>query len=236
MSSSPPFEYKGTELGTFATARVWKEYLRSHIRPYTQGEVMEVGAGIGSTTEVLGDDTSTRWVCVEPDPELASVLSGRIVEGTLPASCQVVNGTIQDAPGSFDCILYIDVLEHIEHDRSELRKAAARLRSNGYLVVLSPAHPWLFTPFDRAIGHWRRYTRRMLADIAPTDVRMVRSIYLDSVGMLASLANRFLLRSSEPSEKQVAFWDRVLVRLSRSIDPLLRYRVGKSVLVIWQKS
>ena len=35
---------------------------------------------------------------------------------------------------------------------------------------------------------------------------------------------------------QILFWDRVLVRLSRALDPLLGYRVGKSILGVWRKS
>lgn len=62
----------------------------------------------------------------------------------------------------FDTILYIDVLEHIADDRAELVEAARRLNPGGYLVVLSPAHQWLFTAFDAAIGHVRRYTAKSL--------------------------------------------------------------------------
>jgi hypothetical protein len=42
---------------------------------------------------------------------------------------------------------------------------------------------------------------------------------LDSAGVFASLANRLLLRSAEPSAKQIAFWDKILMRTSRALDP-----------------
>ena len=38
-----------------------------------------------------------------------------------------------------------------------------------------------------------------------------------------------------PTAGQIRFWDSVLVRLSRVLDPLLGYRVGKSVLVVWRR-
>jgi hypothetical protein len=53
--------------------------------------------------------------------------------------------------------------------------------------------------------------------------------------MLASLANRLLLKTAHPSQKQIQFWDQYLVGLSRIIDPMLGYRVGKSILVVWQR-
>jgi hypothetical protein len=56
---------------------------------------------------------------------------------------------------------------------------------------------------------------------------------IDSFGLLASLANRLLLRSSMPSEGQILLWDRVLVPLSRVGDRLSFHRIGKSVLAVW---
>jgi hypothetical protein len=64
----------------------------------------------------------------------------------------------------------------------------------------------------------------------------VGALYLDSVGMMASLANRVLLKSADPTQHQIALWDRYLVRLSRVVDPLSGYRCGKSVLAIWQRN
>ena len=100
---------------------------------------------------------------------------------------------------------------------------------------LAPAHQWLFTPFDQAIGHFRRYNKKMIRAITPASLRCVTLRYLDSVGMLASLGNRFLLRRSMPTSRQLALWDRVMVPLSRGLDQLLRYTVGKSILAVWEK-
>jgi hypothetical protein len=63
-----------------------------------------------------------------------------------------------------------------------------------------------------------------------------RARYLDSVGLLASLGNRLVLRSAQPNQRQIRFWDRLMVRLSRRLDPLFGYRLGKSALVVWRKA
>ena len=131
-----------------------------------------------------------------------------------------------------DSVLYIDVLEHIEHDADELLAARPHLRPGGHLVVLSPAHQWLFTPFDRAIGHFRRYSASTLQAVVPPGLSMVRLRYLDCVGMCASLGNKALLRQDMPTTRQIEIWDRVMVPLSRTFDPWLRFRVGKSILGI----
>jgi SAM-dependent methyltransferase len=227
--------YVGSELELFAHATIWKSYVRRRIRKFVGREVLEVGAGLGGSTLVFCDGTPNRWVCLEPDPSLAAMLSQAIAQGTLPACCEALVGTLADVPAApaFDTLLYLDVLEHIEDDRVELAAAAKRLRPGGHLIVLAPAHPWLYTPFDQAIGHYRRYTKRTLRDAAPEGLSQVRLDLLDSVGLLASLGNKLLLRSAAPSAGQIAFWDKVLVRLSRVADPLLGFRVGKSVLGVW---
>jgi len=149
----------------------------------------------------------------------------------------VVVGTIRDLdPGlRFDAIFYGDVLEHIADDAGELAAAAGHLRPGGVLAVLSPAHEGLTSALDRAVGHLRRYTRESLVSAAPRNLECVAIRYLDSLGMLASLANRLLMRQDFPTAAQVKVWDTFLVPGSVLLDPLLGYRLGKSVLGIWRR-
>jgi SAM-dependent methyltransferase len=231
-AADSPFKYEGSELDLFEKARNWKAYWRAQIRDFVRGDVLEVGAGIGANTLTLAGLDFERWTCLEPDAALAARV-------TLPPGGRHRSevGTIDDLPADarFDSILYIDVLEHIGDDRAEMARAAARLNPGGTVIVLSPAHPFLFTPFDAAIGHFRRYTRSSLAAAAPEGLRIEKLKYLDTVGVLAVAANLWLLKSSAPAESQILLWDRVLVPLSRIVDPMLAGRVGKSVLGIWRK-
>lgn len=232
------YQYEGTELGVFEHATNWKRYFHSHLRPYLRGRVLEVGSGLGATTRLLCDGGQEHWTCLEPDAQLAQGMRQRIAADPLPVPVDVQVATLADLSDDarFDTILYIDVLEHIEHDRLELSRAAQHLRPGGRLVVLAPAHQFLFTRFDEAIGHFRRYSARSLSAVSPAGLDLERVFYLDSVGMLASLANRLLLRSAQPTQRQILFWDRVLVRSSRLVDRLLRYQVGKSVAGVWRNN
>jgi len=229
------FAYIGGELDLFADATTWKDYVHFHLRPYLSGDILEVGAGIGTTTAALNDGTQRRWVCLEPDRALADRIRS-ILRPEL-TNYEIIVGTLSDLGPSqqFDGILYVDVLEHIEADAGELALAAARLKPNGTLAILAPAFPWLFTPFDAAIGHYRRYTRNTLRSIAPQNLREIGCIYLDSVGLLASLGNKLFLRSPTPSKAQIRFWDRSMVPISRFADCAVGYAIGRSILAIWQK-
>lgn len=230
-------KYVGSELDLFATVRNWKLYWSQHIRPFVAGDILEVGAGMGSNTPFLDPGGRGRWLCLEPDPQLAAQITTNLNQTTRHRTYETVCGTLQglDQGQQFDTIIYIDVLEHIENDREELNMAAAHLRSGGRIIVLSPAHQWLFTPFDVAIGHYRRYNRSMLRSISPASLQLDKLIYLDSVGLTASLANLLLLWQSMPSQAQLRFWDQRLIPLSRVLDKVCRHAIGKSILAIWRK-
>jgi SAM-dependent methyltransferase len=237
MSAESP-HYAGQELDVFAHAARWKRYWSSLLTPLLAGDVLEVGAGIGATTLALAGARARSWTCLEPDARLARRLR-ETLDRALPGDDRYrvqVGGLDAVAPTSrFDTILYIDVLEHILDDRREAERAAGHLHPGGRLVVLAPAHQFLFSAFDRAIGHHRRYSRKTLAACTPDGCVLERLIYLDGMGLLASLANRLLLRQATPALGQVRFWDRVLVPVSARIDPLLGHRVGKSILGVWRK-
>jgi SAM-dependent methyltransferase len=231
------FSYPGAELDVFAEAINWKKYWSGKLKPYIAGSVIEVGAGLGSSTKYLCEGGHFRWLCLDPDPMHASHLEARIAGGELPASCGVVCGVLGDLvlQTQVDTILYVDVLEHIENDADELRLAATHLRSGGHVVVLSPAFNWLYSEFDRAVGHYRRYTRKDAERLTVQSLFLQRVFFLDSIGFFASLTNRLLLRASAPSKNQVRLWDRRLVPISVYTDMAFGSLFGKSMVMVWQK-
>lgn len=212
------------------------KYYGAKLKPYLKGRVLEVGAGIGGTTLSLCDGSQTDWLCVEPDAALAVSITKLINAHQLPACCRLHVGVLADIPTTekFDAILYIDVIEHIKDDRAELARAYEHLAPGGAILIIVPAPQWLFSPFDAAIGHFRRYSRPMLRRVLPKG-KVVRVSYLDSVGLLASAANKLFLKQSQPNLKQIKFWDSFMVPISILTDKLVGHHLGKSVLGILQK-
>jgi SAM-dependent methyltransferase len=225
------FKYVGNELDTFSRARNWRSYWASTLRRYIAGDVLEVGAGIGANIAPVNNARVRSIHCLEPDPGLATHLSRAARE--IPRTTVSV-GTIGDVAGrQFDTVLYIDVLEHIEDDQAELARAAQLLRPGGSLIILAPAHQALYSSYDKALGHYRRYDRRNLGLCSPASCRLEKMDYLDSVGLLASSGNKIMLKQSEPRLWQILLWDRCMIPLSRALDRLLGYRLGKSIVAVW---
>lgn len=236
--ATEPAFYAGTELDVFSGANNWKAYWKTFLDPYVVGDVLEIGAGIGSNTLRLRASRQRRWVCLEPDPVLAARLKAVVDHPGRDLHCEIVEGTIAriERRSQFEAILYLDVLEHIADERTELAEAAARLRRGGHLIVLAPAHDRLYSEFDRAIGHHRRYTKETLSLVMPEGLELVRILYLDAVGLALSMSNRWLLKQAQPTAAQIRFWDRLVVPCSRVVDRVCNYRLGKSVLGIWRRT
>lgn len=237
-TSPGPGHYVGNELDLFSHARRWKGYWSRRIGASVRGRVLDVGAGMGATARLFaGHPSIESYLALEPDAALARAIA-EVAPGALPRGFEVACGTSEALePGArFDTILYIDVLEHIEGDREELARAATHLAEGGRIVILAPAHNFLYSPFDAAVGHFRRYDRASLRAALPAGLEVERMEYLDSVGMFASLGNRLLLRASQPTEGQIAFWDGWMVPVSRWLDPLLMHGAGKSLHAVLRRA
>jgi SAM-dependent methyltransferase len=234
MAQSNNFNYVGAELDLFAHAVNWKLYWSSLIKDYLKGDILEVGAGKGVNTELLYSERYASWISLEPDKEMADFLNGSYAKNPNYNNYEVINGTIKSLSEEqmFDTIIYIDVLEHIEKDKEEIKKVSEHLKPGGYLIILSPSLQILFSEFDRAIGHYRRYKKSSIENILTPKLKVESLIYLDSLGVLVSLANRFLLKQNNPTLKQIKIWDKFIVPCSKYADRLVNFSFGKSILAV----
>ena len=115
--------------------------------------VLEIGCGTGNVLRML-EKVCTNGKVVGMD---------LFVEGLQFAhtrvSCPLVQGDLNDPPfqQDFNLIGMFDVLEHIEQDGAVLKKISQMLCANGVLVLTVPAFQSLFSYFDEASHHFRRY-------------------------------------------------------------------------------
>jgi SAM-dependent methyltransferase len=230
-------KYVGNELGLFKDAVNWKNYWYNEVDKFISGDVLEVGAGIGVNTNLilLNNKNCKSILSLEPDKSLSDQilenLSGDVSKVTI--NCKYLNDIPEEM--KFDTIVYIDVIEHIEDDCKELVKATSHLKEEGILIILVPAFNFLFSPFDKAVGHYRRYNKKMLSNAIPNELTNLKLFYLDSMGICASLLNKFVLKQPYPTKKQILRYDNVIIPISKLVDKLLFNSLGKSLVGIWKK-
>jgi SAM-dependent methyltransferase len=90
-------------------------------------------------------------------------------------------------PGErYDLIGCFDVLEHMENDREALERMRELMTPAGWLVLTVPAFSTLWSAYDEAAGHLRRYTREeMIRRVEAAGYRVVYATYF--MGLLYPL-------------------------------------------------
>jgi SAM-dependent methyltransferase len=225
-------DYIGSELEFFQFAVNWKKYFTSNINKYIAGKVLEVGAGFGVNTKYLFTEKVISWTFIEPDRKLASKIPDYTRE--IHIEKKVVIGTIDNLYNEkFDTIIYIDVLEHIDESKNEICKIKEMLSKGGHLIILVPSFQFLYNEFDTQLGHYRRYDKLTLRKEINSNFKEKELFYLDSIGLFASMANKYFLKKAYINIKQVMFWDKYLVPVSKVIDKLIFRTVGKSLIGVY---
>ena len=86
----------------------------------------------------------------------------------------------------FDVIILADVLEHLQNDKEILFELYKILNPKGRIIIFTPACQYLYSRFDKEIGHFRRYSFDTLENIIPNNSKILMMKYIDSFGFFAS--------------------------------------------------
>lgn len=162
--------------GDFFWHRVRWSVVRRHV-PAGPCTVLDVGAGAGLVGDYLATDRPrARYEFVEPIRSLEERLEQRWGADRNRAG----DGPLDDV----DVVTLLDVIEHVEDDRSLLADLAARTVPGTVFVVTVPARARLWSAWDVALGHHRRYERpglRALLESLPFDVAEVSYLFPELV-------------------------------------------------------
>jgi hypothetical protein len=133
--------------------------VRSYLPKDSSFSLVDVGAGAGLLGEFLAHDRpSATYQFVEPIGSLRSLLRER-------------HGQKADLGDSTDFgetkfVALLDVLEHQKDDREFLRSLVSKMRPASTLLLTVPALPRLWSQWDEALGHYRRYDKETLLESA----------------------------------------------------------------------
>jgi len=226
-------------LETASMSADFTRWIYEEIRPFVKGDILEVGSGMGTYSEMFYRDFSGRLFLTDINPSYLAQLrnkfrNDRVAVRNLDLDSQEGFEALGDE--KFDTIVCVNVLEHIRHDVLSLRSLKRLLRTDGVLILLVPAHRFLYNTIDRAIGHYRRYTRSELALKLNSAGFVVRQIfYYNMFGILGWYVSGSLRR---PAVDRRAFshFNR-LVPVFRRIERLVRSRpTGISIIAICSRA
>jgi len=237
-SQYPPEPYyEGRDLEALSALRRYREWMMTYFSPYLAGDAIEIGAGIGNMSEHIAPFVSSLEL-VEPSPNLIGPLKSRFNRST---SISITHETFEGfvakrVTESCDSIIMVNVLEHIEDDRTALKECYRILRPGGHLLILVPALQFLFSKLDEMVGHYRRYERSDLeGKIQQTEFHMVELKFFDFAGVLPWWLLNTIGGATEFNPQMVSLYDALIVPVTRTIESVFTPPIGKNLIAILRR-
>jgi glycosyltransferase involved in cell wall biosynthesis len=165
------------------------------IRPYMGNRVLEIGAGIGNmsvhlmpreiywATDVNSQYLEYLWTLRPTRPYMRVARTDAENAETFPTG------------QSFDTVICLNVVEHIQDDAGALRNVWNILDEGGRAIILVPCGPKLYGSLDEVLGHFRRYTEEQLVEVAQrAGFRVEKVLKFNRPGVVAWWLNGRVLR------------------------------------------
>jgi len=213
-------------------AHRYNRWIYDRVRDGLGQRVLEIGCGTGTITSFMVDRQLVVGIDVVDDYVHATSDRFKDRPNVIIRRHDLTESIEPLRSYRFDSAVSVNVFEHIADDERALKAVYALLEPGGTFTLLVPSHPGLLGPFDRDIGHHRRYTkaelRRKLEASGFTVERIRRS---NPVGALGWLVNVRLLGLRRL--RGAGLFDRLVPAL-RIVDRL-ELPLGLSLIAIARK-
>jgi glycosyltransferase involved in cell wall biosynthesis len=136
------------------------------LRPFVGQRVLEIGAGTGNMSMHLMP-RSTYWATDVNPHYLDYLLTLRATRPYMRvARTNAMERETYPRGQSFDTVVCLNVVEHVEDDLQALGNIRHALEEGGRAIILVPYGPGLYGTLDEVLGHFRRYTEEQLVAVA----------------------------------------------------------------------
>ena len=230
-----------TTLKSISLATRFNAWMYKTIKPYIKGRILELGSGIGNITDHLVTDFSEITIS-DYNPDYCSFLKNKYtnnknIEDVLQIDLQDPNffQTYRHLQNSFDTIILLNVIEHLEHDGKCAEYCQFLLKPDGHFIALAPAFSYLYSPLDKEIGHYRRYTKSSLAMVLQNNgFSILHKQYFNAMGIAGWLVINKWLGRTAITEGSMKFFEK-LVPLAKITDRMIGRWVGLSAIAVGKK-
>jgi SAM-dependent methyltransferase len=224
-------QLQSESLESLSSATRYHSWLTDLARPHLGDDPLEIGSGLGDYAATWLAGGVPRMTVSERDPSRLRVLQEKFAA---EPRVRVTDVDVFNPPqADHSAMVAMNVLEHIDDHVGALRSAHQLLRPGGAVVMFVPAFEFAMSDFDRAIGHYRRYTKSTLRaayEEAGLEIQVLH--YVNAPGLLAWFLGMRLMRMTPRYGPTVRLWDSLVVPAARSLESRVRPPFGQSVFAV----
>lgn len=225
-------------LSNISSAGKFNQWMYETITQFCNGNILEVGGGIGNISQCFISDKKKLTV-TELQDQYCEILSNNLIENSFIQNVICMNVVDpefdkkhQSLFYKFDSVFALNVVEHIENDSLAIQNCKKLLKPGGQLIILVPAFNFLYNTFDDSLGHFKRYKKRGLIELFENnEFEVIHKQYFNFVGTLGWWVSGNLLRKKVVPEGQMKLYD-FFVPIIKMIDLFTNRFIGLSVIVV----
>lgn len=231
------FKYEGKDLEAMSFAKNYHAWILDIFKKFLGSKVAEVGVGSGDFSSLLLKLPIKELTAIEPSKKMFNKHVEIIGDDIRIKRHNAFFSDIKDRyKNYFDSMIYVNVMEHIENDSTELTHIYNSLKQGGNVCIFVPALSWLYSRYDKSIGHFRRYHKKELVNkLEKAGFEITHVQYFDILGILPWFIVCKLL-SKEPNSKNVSVYDKFVVPIAKIIETIFPIPIGKNLLVVAKKT
>jgi 2-polyprenyl-3-methyl-5-hydroxy-6-metoxy-1,4-benzoquinol methylase len=228
--------YQGvTTLEVLTEAKNYNRWIADNFYPYIQAPLLEFGSGIGNISELISSYTP---LCLtDTDEQLLAHLNDKFshINDVSVNFFDITQSPPENLVESFQTVIGINVLEHVEDDEKALLHLGNVLKPSGRLLLLVPSKKWAYTELDRELGHFRRYEKKELGEkLAKASFQIEKLYFFNIVGLMSWIIRDKIQRSGGLRPYQVSSFD-TIVPILKFIESKVSMPLGISLIAIAQK-
>jgi SAM-dependent methyltransferase len=224
-------------LEVIAKADRFNRWMYDQFKHQLKGEVLEIGSGIGNISKLVIEEDHPITLS-DYNEEYCESLKKKFSQDKNVReiiSIDLLHPDFEYKYSSyknrFDSIFLLNVIEHIEDDGLAVKNCNYLLKPNGHLILLAPAYSWLYSSFDKQLGHYRRYSLRSLKDLLKKEnFSILTGSYFNFTGISGWLLFGKILNQKMLSSGEMLAFDKI-VPIAKIIDKLLGKKTGLSIIV-----
>lgn len=218
-------------LEDLACAVNYREWLCEMARPYLGSNPIELGSGTGEYANFWLKNGTPRITLTEADEDRLAILKNKF--GNDPRVELKFINLNELVSGNYSAFISFNVFEHLEDDLQAFEAAKNLISKDGYVVTFVPAYNFLYSKFDKEVGHFRRYRKKEIkSKICAAGLEPIEVKYVNFFGFFAWLVMIKILRTRPKDGLMLSIWDKFAVPFMRYTEQRISPPIGQSILSI----